>query len=641
VGYGSSDNEEVNPSDSLRDSVDSICERGILYLVLFILAYGPLAMGAVLNMHFAVIEGATAVIMLLWGVRFWSSRHFRLFWPPICWAIFAFTLYALARCQIVDIQYIGQVEMEHAIVYVALFFAILCNLHHRESTTMVGIWLILLAVVLCFFAFYQFATHYPKIWTGLKPSCYVNRGTGTYVNPNHFAGFLEMIIPIAMAFALVGRFKHITKILLAYAVLMMLGGLMVSLSRGGIIAVGISLSALLVVLLFRPDFRLQAGLMLIVLVVGTVVLADKAEQSKHRFAQMIENGKFDNDRFRYWDMASKLYKTDPIWGIDPGHYNYKFWRVHPHDLLERPEYVHNDYLQALCEWGIVGITLMGFVVLTFLFGLYFTWPHVRRDTNELGKKNRNSTKTAVFLGCSFGLLAIAIHSYVDFNLHIPANAIIAVTLLALVSAQLRFATERYWKNPGLIGRVLMTGTACFTALFLFRVMYTKGVEGMCRLKAERIQTCTAERLALLKQAASVEPKNFETAYLIGEHLRALSWSGDKNYKKQAYEALRWFSLAMALNPHDPLCPMRYGMCLDWLDREKEATFYFKKACELQPNGTYVAAYEGWHYIQLGDYAAAKKSLERSNALYWNKLASNLLKVVEERTAERKGFPQKN
>ena len=57
------------------------------------------------------------------------------------------------------------------------------------------------------------------------------------------------------------------------------------------------------------------------------------------------------------------------------------------------------------------------------------------------------------LGASLGLAAILAHSAVDFNMHIPANAILAITLMALLSSHLRFATELLvgleaaWEGP--------------------------------------------------------------------------------------------------------------------------------------------------------------------------------------------------
>src|SRR3954464_13621534 len=80
-----------------REFLDDGCERAILILMLGILALGPLAMGAVDAPVFLIIQGLTIGIMLLWGARFWLSARPQLLWPPICWAVAAFALYAIAR----------------------------------------------------------------------------------------------------------------------------------------------------------------------------------------------------------------------------------------------------------------------------------------------------------------------------------------------------------------------------------------------------------------------------------------------------------------------------------------------------------------------------------------------------------------
>src|SRR5208283_4510278 len=84
-----------------------------------------------------------------------------------------------------------------------------------------------------------------------------------------------------------------------------------------------------------------------------------------------------------------------------------------------------------------------------------TRKHVRRAESDLGGRG-TSNRFAFFLGASAGLLALAVHSAVDFNLHIPANAILGVTLLALLTSNLRFATERYWLSARLPVRLLAT-----------------------------------------------------------------------------------------------------------------------------------------------------------------------------------------
>ena len=105
--------------------------------------------------------------------------------------------------------------------------------------------------------------------------------------------------------------------------------------------------------------------------------------------------------------------------------------------------------------------------------------------------------------------------------------------------------------------------------------------------------------------------NFETAYNIGEAYRVESFDGGQNYEDLAKTAMQWYARGMKLDPHDGYNYLRYGMCLDWLDKHDEAGPYFNRADALDPNGYYTEANIGWHYVQTGDYAAARPWLERS------------------------------
>ena len=108
-----------NPS--FRERADRVCERGILGAVLAILIWGPLAYGAVrVNPDSAevphlygllVIQGLTALAVLLWAARFYAQRPFRLLSPPICWAVLAFVLYAIVRCRVAELEYVGAAEL--------------------------------------------------------------------------------------------------------------------------------------------------------------------------------------------------------------------------------------------------------------------------------------------------------------------------------------------------------------------------------------------------------------------------------------------------------------------------------------------------------------------------------------------------
>jgi hypothetical protein len=207
-----------------RERVDAFCARLILLIVLFILVWGPLDFGGMSPGGFLVIQGATVAALAVWIVRFWTQRPFRLLWPPMCWAALAFLIYAVPRCRLVEVEYAGRQQLIHALVYGAVFFVALNNLNRKNSATIVSVTLIVTGFVLAMFALFQFATHYPLIWGVRRPEMYANRGGGTFINPNHLAGFLGMIVPLALAYTVLGRFSATIKVLLAYSAVTMLAG---------------------------------------------------------------------------------------------------------------------------------------------------------------------------------------------------------------------------------------------------------------------------------------------------------------------------------------------------------------------------------------------------------------------------------
>jgi len=323
------------------------------------------------------------------------------------------------------------------------------------------------------------------------------------------------------------------------------------------------------------------------------------------------------------------------WGVGPAHYDYRFREYRPEGTQLRPDRVHNDYLNLLADWGTAG----GIVVLAgatiFVAGLAKTWPHVRRSESDFGSGQSN--RFAFFLGAATGLLALAVHSMTDFNLHVPANALTGVALLALLSSNLRFATERYWRYARLPAKVLMTAMLAGGVVYLTGQEWRRGHEAFWLARAGRFPDYfSSPHRAALKNAFAAEPLNFETAYDLGESYRVESFNGGDNYADQAKEAIRWYTRARNLDRYDAYSWLRQGMCLDWLDRHDEAETYFRQAEALDPNGYYTVAIIGWHYVQTGDYAAAKPWFERSLRLeaHDNDIAQSYLDLVEQRLVEK-------
>jgi tetratricopeptide (TPR) repeat protein len=290
-------------------------------------------------------------------------------------------------------------------------------------------------------------------------------------------------------------------------------------------------------------------------------------------------------------------------------------------------------LNLLADWGTAGgvIVLAGLGI--FIFSLARTWPHVRREENDFGSGQSN--RFAFFLGATGGLFALAAHSTMDFDLHIPANALVGVTLLALLASHLRFATERFWSRAGLPVKFVLTGVLIAGAVYFVAQARRLGGEARWLARAEQLENFSPERAAELEKAFASEPQNFQTAYDIGECFRTQSLNGGDNYTALARLAMDWYARAIQDNPYDAYSYLRTGMCLDWLGRHAEAENYFNQAEARDPNGYFLVANVGWHFVQTGDYAAARQCFIRSLKLGNNNpIAQNYLGISTSKLAEQ-------
>jgi O-antigen ligase/Tfp pilus assembly protein PilF len=624
-----------------RESLDKFCERGILGLVLAILVFTPLAFGGraqlpagssfdfILVNPFDIVQWLTVGVLILWLLRLWINPRPKLLWPPVSWAVLAFAIYAVARYLTADIEYVARAEMIQVLTYAFLFLAIVNNLHRQESAQIITLTLVFLAMAISFYAIYQFVSGSNKVWCLLKP--YPKRGSGTFISPNNLAGFLEMILPLGLAYTLTSRMKALTKVFTGYASLAILAGIVVTVSRGSWIAIALALLLFFLVLMFHHTHRLPALALLGVIVICGLYFGPRDVFFRTRLRQLknSQGSVSDDGRFGIWHAAEELWHENIWFGIGPGHFDYRFGKYRPELIQTSPDRVHNDYLNTLTDWGIVGVAIVASAWVLLYAGAFRTWRSVRGSPNTLG--DHRSNKLTLVLGASIGLVAILVHSAVDFNMHIPANAILAVCLMALLSSYIRFATERYWFTAQLWAKTALTAVlAAGLAYFSWQAARSAG-ESIWLIRAQKSKPASPQQIAALEKAFAVEPRNADTARAIGEAFRLQSWQNTADYEQQALEAMKWFKRATTLNPYDDSSVLRYGMCLDQIGKHDEAFKYFDQANRMDPNSYFNNAYMGWHYVQVEDYAAAMVWLRRSTRMEWdnNPVAHSYLKIAQD------------
>ena len=298
-----------------------------------------------------------------------------------------------------------------------------------------------------------------------------------------------------------------------------------------------------------------------------------------------------------------------------------------------PATSHNDYLNLLADWGTVGgvMVLAGMVV--FGAGLLKTRKYVRPPENDFGRGL--GSRFAFFLGAAAGLLALAVHSLVDFNLHIPANAILGVTLLALLSSNLRFATERYWLSARLPLKTLTTLALVMGGVYLSDQEWRQGHEQLWLARAEQLPDFSSARTAVLIKAFDAEPMNFETAYDIGEAYRLQSFKGGQNYEDLAKTAMQWYARGLKLDRYDGYDYLRMECVSTGWDSMPRPGRISAAPRHLTRMDIIPLPTSAGITCRSEDYAAARSWLARSMRLHWqdNVIGRSYLEICEHKLVE--------
>jgi O-antigen ligase len=616
------------------ERLDRCCERGIVGLVLAVLVFGPLALGAVRGPHFIIIQWLVSAAALLWVVRLWVNPQRPLVWPPLAWAVVAFTAYALARYWFADIEYVARLEVVKIVVYALLFLIVVNNFEREEWMRLVALTLIGVATFVAAYAVYQYFTESRSIW-GIyeRHPTYWRRGSGTYLVPNHSAGLLEMVWPLALAYVLRGRLGASAKVLLGYALLVILVGIAVSLSRGGWLATTASMVFLLVLLLRQKNFRVLgalAGVLILGIGVWFIFFSDTA---RTRWLSMLPNGEqVDDIRLRYWQAAWQIWQDNFWWGAGPAHYYHRFPAYRAWDAQPASIRVCNDYLNTLCDFGLVGGLFVLSALTLFTVGMWRGWKRYFPEQEGLSPQ---SNRAALLLGGITGLMAIAVHSFLDFNLHIPANAAVTTVLMALLTLLACSSGGPPTRTSTLV--------KLFISLAVLVAMVGVVLQGTRQWREEQFlaKGKAALRFGLeyqtaYKAAFAIEPRNPRSAYEVAESYRRQSLLGTRFDDLLIAQSVEWYDKARQLDRYDPFTVANYGHGLERLGRRAEAAEQFKLLEKLDPEGGYALAMRGWFRVQLDDYAGALPLLERSvhNSHQVNPVGFSYYEIVKQRLRER-------
>lgn len=388
-----------------------------------IFVFAVFAFGGVQVWANSVIEIAAAVLLIGWACLAFRQPKMKIEWNALMWPLLA--LIALGIVQLAArstvYPYFTRVELLRIAAYTAIFFLAVQAFRTREELKGLAWFLLVFVFVVSLFGIVQHFTSSGKLYWYRQPPMGGDI-FGPYVNRNHFAGFVELTAPVGLALL---AFRGVRRDLFALAALLTIvpiSALVLSGSRGGIVAFAFEIGVLALLVRMRrgTEGPKMAAVGLVALAALALIAWIGAGKAIRRFSNLPSTDITMVRRRSMTVAASGIMRDHPLLGSGlgtlvvayPRHENVYDGRV--------VEHVHDDYMELLAEGGLAG----GLCGLAFLVLLY-------RGARKGLESEQGHFSRAVHTGAIIALSGLLLHSFVDFNLHIPANA-----LLFLLQAQL-------------------------------------------------------------------------------------------------------------------------------------------------------------------------------------------------------------
>lgn len=432
-------------------------ERSLVVGVLLMLLWLPLPLGSNRPVPAAAFIVAIGVLLAGWAIALaWQATPRP--WQGLRAGVTMAVLLGLTQSWVLA-QYLGGMSADPGatleafalgMAYTGLFLLLLGLFNTRKRlTTLLGV-LVVGGTLQAFAGALAVLTGFE--WPG-APETQQAVVSGTYVNRNHLAGYLQMALAAATGLLLALRSDRVLnwrsvsglilgpKAILRLALVIMVIGLVMTRSRMGNVAFFTSLLMMgSVFIAVTPTHRLRNALLLASFLIvdllivgqwfGLDALRDRITETRFsdEIAEVVDaNGLREEIVVRRENVirdevagyAFTQFQDRPVRGFGAGSFETSFQAYPGRDVTRRFDHAHNDFLQFGVEFGVIGTVPLGaFVLLALQQGLR---PVFTQASNF---------RSGVGLGAAMGITAVMIHSVTDFNLQIPANAATFIVLAA-------------------------------------------------------------------------------------------------------------------------------------------------------------------------------------------------------------------
>jgi len=483
------------------------------------------------------------------------------------------------------------------------------------------------------------------------------RASGMYISPNNFAGYLVAVAIVSISMGVWSRWKGWAKFLAFYIAMCCLLGVAISGSRGGYFdAIGsllaFAIGSIYTVRVADPR-RFMAMTLVTLTAVGVVVvvaafLMSHSDYLTYRMHTMVSK----DVRIYNWEAAIDHIKVSPWTGTGSGtHLIYGRLFRRP-EIQVDPVHAHCDYLELLAEYGIIGGICMAIFVFAHVWNGLGTFSVILRRRLVPSGLHR-SNRFAMQLGALCAVGGLAIHSVVDFDMHIPANALVFAFLFGVlanpgierplgladrVTPWLKIMAPALgvvmlWRGMPLIPSEYcseLARRALRSGDFMTSILYAKKGLGMTQGNAGAATDAPPtlvgvdpkakpELLDTVLTKTGGNPKNPDLYFYLGEANRVTGVHMINPYMQKRYfrEASAAFTAGLSVFPQDESMLIRDGQTLDGLHHWVAAEAIYQQALNVDPKLDKIHEYYAVHLEAEGkkaEAAAARKAWEEHRVM---------------------------
>jgi O-antigen ligase len=379
-------------------------------------AFSVLALGAVETWSESILEIAAAALFLWWAIVVFWNGDAKVYWNPLNWPLLGIIAIGLVQFSFhaTASPFLTRAMLLKLAAYFLALFLTAQSFRERRDLYRLAWLVILFCFAVSLLAIIQHFTGGSEIYwlSALKIE---GEPFGPYVNRNHFAGFLELTLPTGLALM---AFRAVKRDLLPLTILLTIvpvSALILSASRAGIVGFGLEIGVLVLLARNRKAWKGERATAAAVVALAALALVAWVGTGRavQRFSGLNVHDVSLGRRVSMFRATAHIFLDHPIKGcglgtlveVFPGYENAYDGRVVDH--------AHNDYIEGLAETGLLG----------GLCGALFLWTLYREGrTNFVAEQGHFSR--GLHAGAIMAVSGMLAHSFVDFNLQIPANALL-------------------------------------------------------------------------------------------------------------------------------------------------------------------------------------------------------------------------